>query len=147
VLKRQLLWIPFFGWALRLLEPIAIDRKRSSSIKQLIEQGKKRLSQGRWVIIFPEGTRVKVGETGRYSRSGALLAKETGFPIVPIAHNAGAYWPREAFVKKPGVIHVVIGPPLDPAHYSVEALQEKTKQWIEEKTRTLEKDSIFKHSN
>ena len=99
VLKKQLLLIPFFGWALRLIEPIAIDRKKSSSIKQLLEQGKECLDKGRWVIIFPEGTRMDVGKTGKYSRSGAVLAKETGYSVVPIAHNAGVFWPKKCFYK------------------------------------------------
>lgn len=137
VLKKQLLWIPFFGWALSLIEPIAIDRKKSSSIKQLLNEGKDRLRKGRWVVIFPEGSRMGVGKTGRYSRSGAMLAKESGFPVVPIAHNAGVFWPKKAFVKKPGIIQVVIGPAIDPALYSVDQIHEQAQQWIEETALAL----------
>ncbi len=137
VLKKQLLQIPFFGWGLAMLEPIAIDRSKSSSIKQLLEQGKKRLQQGRWVIIFPEGSRMAVGETGKYSRSGAVLAKESGYKVVPIAHNAGVFWPRNAFVKKPGTIDLVIGPSIDPANLSAEEIQQKAQQWIENTMKTL----------
>jgi len=137
VLKRQLLHIPFFGWALRLIEPIAIDRKKSSSVKQLLEQGRQRLQQGRWVVIFPEGSRIAVGETGRYSRSGAVLAKETGYSIVPIAHNAGVLWPKKAFVKKPGTITVVIGPEIAVADLTTDQIHEKAKNWIEETMATL----------
>ncbi|WP_445971439.1 lysophospholipid acyltransferase family protein [Candidatus Berkiella aquae] len=131
VLKKQLLTIPFFGWALRLIEPIAIDREKSSSIKQLLEQGKTRLQQGRWVVIFPEGSRIAVGKSGRYSRSGAVLAKETGFSVVPIAHNAGVLWPRKAFVKKPGIIHVVIGPEIKADNLTADEIHDKAREWIE----------------
>lgn len=132
VLKKQLLRIPFFGWALSLIEPIAIDREKSSSVKQLLEQGRQRLQQGRWVVIFPEGSRISVGQTGRYSRSGAVLAKESGYSIVPIAHNAGVLWPKKAFVKKPGTISVVIGPEIKVKGLTVDEIHEKAKDWIEE---------------
>ena len=141
VLKKQLLLIPFFGWALRLIEPIAIDRAKANSIKQLLEQGKKRLEQGRWVIIFPEGTRVPVGKIGKYSRSGALLAKESCYKVVPIAHNAGVFWPKNGFIKKPGTISLVIGQALDPAQLSAEEIQEKSKTWIEETVAKLPQTS------
>ncbi len=137
VLKKQLLQIPFFGWGLAMLEPIAIDRSKSSSIKQLLEQGKTRLQQGRWVIIFPEGSRMAVGKAGKYSRSGAVLAKESGYKVVPIAHNAGVFWPRNAFVKKPGTIDLVIGPSIDPANLSAEEIQQKAQEWIENTMKTL----------
>ncbi|MBS0286492.1 MAG: 1-acyl-sn-glycerol-3-phosphate acyltransferase [Proteobacteria bacterium] len=137
VLKKQLLTIPFFGWGLAMLEPIAIDRSKSSSIKQLLNQGKKLLSKGRWVIIFPEGQRRAVGENGKFSRSGAVLAKESGYKIVPLAHNAGICWPRNAFIKKPGTICVVIGPYLDPKHLSADEIQQKAQSWIESTMKTL----------
>jgi len=137
VLKKQLLTIPFFGWALSLLEPIAIDRKKSSSIKQLIVQGKKYLHLGRWVIIFPEGTRVPVGETGRFSRSGALLAKESGYNIVVIAHNAGVCWPKNALLKKPGTIQIVISPVIDSRSLSIDEIQGKAQDWMEKTMQTL----------
>jgi 1-acyl-sn-glycerol-3-phosphate acyltransferase len=131
VLKKQLLYIPFFGWGLAMIEPIAIDRNKNSSIKQLLEQGKKRLQQGRWVIIFPEGSRVAVGESRKYSRSGAMLAKESGYKVVPMAHNAGVFWPRNAFLKKPGKIDVVIGPAIDSKALSIDEIQQKAQEWIE----------------
>lgn len=137
VLKKQLLSIPFFGWALSLIEPIAIDRDKSSSVKQLLEQGRQRLQQGRWVVIFPEGSRIAVGKIGRYSRSGAVLAKETGYSVVPIAHNAGVLWPKKAFVKKPGTISVVIGPEIKVSELTVDEIHEKAKGWIEETMITL----------
>lgn len=137
VLKKQLLSIPFFGWALRLIEPIAVDREKSSSIKQLLEQGRLRLQQGRWVVIFPEGSRIAVGKSGRYSRSGAMLAKATGYSIVPIAHNAGVLWPKKAFVKKPGTIQVVIGPEIKVMGQSADEIHEKARLWIETTMNTL----------
>lgn len=137
VLKKQLLHIPFFGWGLRLLEPIAIDRSKSRSILQLLTQGKARLSQNRWIVIFPEGSRIPVGQTGRYSRSGVVLAKEAQVPIVLIAHNAGKCWPRNAFIKHPGIIDVIISPVLDPASDTIDALQAKAQRWIEDTSRNL----------
>jgi 1-acyl-sn-glycerol-3-phosphate acyltransferase len=137
VLKKQLLAIPFFGWALSLLEPIAIDRKKKSSIKQLLAQGKKRLQQGRWIIIFPEGSRISSGKTGKYSRSGAVLAKETGYPVVLIAHNAGVYWPKQAFIKKPGIVQVVIGPVINPALYTADEIHQQAQEWIETTVKSL----------
>lgn len=137
VLKKQLLQIPFFGWGLAMLEPIAIDRKKSSSIKQLLEQGKTRLKQGRWVVIFPEGSRVAVGESGKFSRSGAVLAKESGYKVVPIAHNAGVFWPRNAFIKRPGTISLVIGPSLDPSTLSADQIKEQAQLWIESTMKLL----------
>lgn len=131
VLKQELLWIPFFGWALALLEPIAINRKRKSAIKQLQEIGTKRLQQGRWVIIFPEGTRVAPGKKHSYSRSGAALSAASGYSIVPIAHNAGEYWPKNSFIKQPGTIYVFIGPSLSPQNYSVDELHRHSEEWIE----------------
>lgn len=137
VLKKQLLAIPFFGWGLAMLEPIAIDRSKSSSIKQLLNQGQKLLNKGRWVIIFPEGERLAPGENGKFSRSGAVLAKETGYKIVPLAHNAGICWPRNAFIKKPGTISVVIGPLLDPNALSADEIQQKAQSWIQTTMKTL----------
>lgn len=138
VLKKQLLRIPFFGWALRLIEPIAIDREKSSSVKQLLEQGEQRLKQGRWVVIFPEGSRIAVGKSGRYSRSGAVLAKSSGYSIVPIAHNAGVLWPKDSFLKKAGIIHVVIGPEIKMSHdLSIDDIHHKVKEWIESTMQTL----------
>lgn len=132
VLKRELLWIPFFGWALKRLKPIAIQRNRSKSILELQKEGKKALQERKWVIIFPEGTRVKIGEKKRYSRSGAILSQETAAPILPIAHNAGLFWPKNSFFKYPGIIQVVIGPLFLPQHYpSSQALNQAVAEWIE----------------
>src|SRR3989344_228648 len=114
VLKRELLWIPLFGWALALLRPIAIDRGAGrQAIEQVIEQGRERLQSGIWVVVFPEGTRVAPGTRRRYGIGGAALAAASGYPVVPVAHNAGSFWPRRGFLKRPGTIRVVIGPVID----------------------------------
>jgi 1-acyl-sn-glycerol-3-phosphate acyltransferase len=113
VLKRELLWIPFVGWGLKLLRPIAINRGQGHrAVNQVVEQGKARLEEGLWVIVFPEGTRVVAGETKKFGFSGALLAMATGKLLVPLSHNAGRFWPRRGLVKKPGTVHVVIGEPI-----------------------------------
>lgn len=132
VIKKELLFIPFFGWGLWALEPIAINRKKTSSIKQLIEQGKEKLSRGRWVVLFPEGSRVAPGELGKLSKSGALLSHKTKKPIVPMVHNAGFCWPRNALIKKPGLITVKIGPPIFPEGRSVEEIHALSEAWIKE---------------
>jgi 1-acyl-sn-glycerol-3-phosphate acyltransferase len=111
VIKKELLWIPFFGWGIAVLNPIAIDRSSGhTAVKRLVEKGTERLQRGEWIVIFPEGTRVRPGERKRYKIGGAILAAESGFPIIPVAHNAGYYWQKGQFVKKPGTIKVVIGP-------------------------------------
>jgi len=130
VLKKELLNIPVFGWGLALLDPIAINRKRFASVKELIHQGKQKLQKGRWVILFPEGTRVKPGEQKRYTRSGFALAEASGYPIVPIAHNAGLFWPKGFFIQKPGVIKVIIGPSINPKGKSIEDIALLTESWI-----------------
>jgi 1-acyl-sn-glycerol-3-phosphate acyltransferase len=113
VLKRELLWIPFVGWGLKLLRPIAINRGEGHrAVNQVVEQGKARLEEGLWVIVFPEGTRVVAGATKKFGFSGALLATATGKLLVPLSHNAGRFWPRRGIVKKPGTVHVVIGEPI-----------------------------------
>lgn len=132
VLKRELLWIPFIGWGLKLLRPIAINRGEGHrAVNQVVEQGKARLSEGLWIIIFPEGTRVVAGETRRFGVSGALLAIASGRSVVPLSHNAGTFWARRGFVKKPGTIRVVIGEAIEPAGKNPRELNEEVKQAIE----------------
>ncbi len=139
VLKRELLWIPVVGTGVWQMHAIAIDRKAGhSAVSQVIEQGKDRLAEGDWVMIFPEGTRMPAGETRRYGVSGALLASQTGSLIVPVAHNAGFYWPRRGLRKKPGVVRVVIGPPIQAAGRDVRELNEAAQAWIESTVRSLE---------
>src|SRR5207248_7872901 len=116
VLKRELLWIPFFGWGLALMSPIAIDRARGArALRTIARRGRERLAQGFWVVVFPEGTRVRPGERRAYQLGGAWLAAAAGAPVVPVAHNAGLFWPRNAFLKRPGTITVRIGPCNDAA--------------------------------
>ena len=111
VVKRELLYVPFFGWAMNLVKPIAIDRSNpKAALKQLAKQGDERLKEGAWVLIFPEGTRIPPGQIGKFSRGGAALAVNAGLPVLPIAHNAGEFWPKEGWAKYPGTIDVVIGP-------------------------------------
>lgn len=138
VLKRELMWAPVFGWVLWLLEPIAIDRRGGgAAVQQVLEQGRARLAAGLWVMIFPEGTRMPVGETRRYGMSGALLAAAEGLPVVPVAHNAGYFWPRRGWLKKPGTIRVVIGPPIETRGVEPRAVNERAQQWVEETVARL----------
>lgn len=132
VLKRELIWAPFFGWALWLLKPIAIDRRGGrAAVEQVIAQGRVRLDDGLWVVIFPEGTRVPFGKTGRFGLSGALLAGATGRPILPVAHDAGRYWPRRGWLKRPGTIRVKIGPPIPTAGRDAREVTAEARAWIE----------------
>ena len=139
VLKRELLWLPMVGLALRQMHAIAIDRKAGhSAVAQVIEQGKQRLDEGDWIVIFPEGTRMAASETRRYGVSGTLLAIETGRLIVPVAHNAGFYWPRRGVMKKPGTVRVVVGTPVATAGREVRELNEEIQAWIEATVRDLD---------
>lgn len=132
VLKKELMYIPFFGWGLAALDQIAIDRKAGrNAVKQVVEQGAKRLKQGRWIIIFPEGTRVPPGERGRYKLGGGVLAEATGAPFVPVAHNAGYFWPRGSFIKYPGTVMVRISPAIDSRGKSAPDIMAAVEQWIE----------------
>ena len=138
VLKRELLWIPFFGWGLALMSPIAIDRSRGvAALRAIARRGRERLTQGFWVVVFPEGTRVAPGASREYHPGGAWLACETGAPVVPVAHNAGLVWPRNAFVKRPGTVTVRIGPPIDPANRDPKTINAIAKSWIEEQQKAL----------
>ncbi|MCI0401801.1 MAG: 1-acyl-sn-glycerol-3-phosphate acyltransferase [Gammaproteobacteria bacterium] len=138
VIKRELLWFPLFGWALATLEPIAIDRAaRGRALKQIIQQGTERLHAGRWVIIFPEGTRVASGKRGPYLPGGGLLAEKTGYPVVPVAHNAGAFWPRKRLIKRPGTIRVVIGPVIESRGKTADEIRRQAEDWIEHTMQSL----------
>lgn len=139
VIKRQILWIPFFGWALQLIfRPIAIDRRsRGRAVKQVIAQGKEKLAAGIWVSVFPEGTRMPPGETRPYGISGAALAKEAGVMIVPVAHNAADFWQRRELTKRPGTMRFCIGPPIDPAGQAPRDTNLLVQAWIENKMREI----------
>ena len=132
VLKRELLWIPFVGWGLKMLRPIAINRGEGHrAVNQVIEQGKARLADGLWIIIVPEGTRVVAGEKRKFGVSGALLAIASGKSVVPLSHNAGAFWPRRGIVKKPGTVHVVIGEAIEPGGKDPRQLNDEVRRSIE----------------
>ena len=132
VLKRELLWLPFFGWGLALTSPIAINRsKGKQAMKQLLAQGKQRLDNGFCVVIFPEGTRMPYGVRGKYKMGGALLGESTGAPVVPVAHNAGKFWARNALLKTPGTITMSIGKPIDPAGHKADEINRQAEEWIE----------------
>jgi 1-acyl-sn-glycerol-3-phosphate acyltransferase len=132
VLKRELLWAPFFGWTLYPLQAIAIDRsKGGAAVKQVISEGKRRLADGIFVSVFPEGTRMPAGETKRYGKSGTLLAQEAKTVILPVAHNAGYHWPRRGLGIIPGEVSFVIGKPIDPAGRSAADVNEEIQAWIE----------------
>jgi len=134
LLKREVIWIPIVGWAVSTYRPIAINRSAGhKAVNQVVKQGRERLAAGMGVIVYPEGTRVAPGQTRKYGISGALLATQTGAPVVPIAHNSGYFWRRRSIIKKPGTIRVVIGPPIDPQGMDPRQLNEQVQQWIEAK--------------
>jgi len=138
VVKRELLRIPFFGWGLAMLSPIAIDRKAGPrALKQMIEQGRERLARGFFIVVFPEGTRSAPGKRGVYRSGGAWLALETGAAILPVAHNAGTYWPRNAFVKQPGTITVSVGRIVRAEGRNAVELMQNIEQWIENETQRI----------
>lgn len=143
VLKKELLWVPVFGWGLATLKPIAIKRSAGrEALRQVVEQGVDRLSKDCWVVIFPEGTRIPFGETRRYAKSGGLLATKTGHVVVPVAHNAGYFWPRKSFLKKSGVIDMVIGPVISPEGKNAAEITEEVRQWIEPTVASLSEPLI-----
>jgi 1-acyl-sn-glycerol-3-phosphate acyltransferase len=132
VLKRELLWIPFFGWGLSMTSPIAINRKAGKkALEQMLRQGIDRVSKGFCIVIFPEGTRIKPKEIGKYHIGGAWLAKKTKINIIPVAHNAGNFWPKNSFLKKPGEITVSIGSSINTSTNTPEEANKIAKDWIE----------------
>lgn len=138
VLKKELLFLPFLGWSFAAMKMISIDRKAGrDALKQVVDQGRDRLKAGYWIIIFPEGTRVAPGQTRRFKPGGAHLAKETGALVVPVAHNAGEVWRRNAFIKHPGLVTVSIGPAIDPAGLSESEISARAQTWIEAEMRRI----------
>ncbi|MEM7255619.1 MAG: lysophospholipid acyltransferase family protein [Pseudomonadota bacterium] len=147
LLKRELLWIPFFGWGLALLRPIAIDRsKRRGALSRLVEQGSARLRDRIWVVVFPEGTRVPPGVRGNYRKGGATLAVRTGSFVVPVAHNAGDFWPRRSALKYPGVIDIVIGTPIPTEGRDAGEVNDEAAAWIEATVARIRGDTSTDHS-
>ena len=131
VFKRELLWVPFFGWGLAALKSISIDRSSGrKAIKQIVKQGQERLDAGIWVTTFPEGTRVAPGEHKRWGIGGAILAQQTGYPIVPVAHNAGEFWAKRSFIKRPGTIQVIIGKPVETKGRKAADINSEVEAWM-----------------
>lgn len=138
VLKKELLKIPFFGWGLAMISPIAIDREAGrEALKDIESQGADRLAKGFWVLIFPEGTRVRHGDKGKYNIGGAWLAAKSGVPVIPVAHDAGRLWPKNAFLKRPGEITVVVGPAIETAGKKPAVINSEVEAWIEAEMRKL----------
>ena len=138
VFKKELIQVPFFGWALGLLRMIPIDRsKGKDAFAQVVVHGRKRLAGGQWIIMFPEGTRIPVGQKGKYKGGGARLAVETNTVVVPIALNSGECWPKNSFVKKPGLVTVSIGKPISPEGLNPVELMQKVENWIESEMRVI----------
>lgn len=142
VFKKELLYVPFFGWAMSRLDMIHIDRaKRSQAFAKVVEQGLHLLRQGVWVIMFPEGTRTERGQQGQYKSGGTRLAVQTGVPVIPIAITSGRCWPRKALIKRPGIVDFSIGPPMASAGRDPEELMREVEAWIEAEMRRLDPDA------
>ncbi|MDR2924518.1 MAG: 1-acyl-sn-glycerol-3-phosphate acyltransferase [Azoarcus sp.] len=138
ILKRELLWIPFLGWGLASIRSIGIDRKAGKdALSQVVDEGRERLKQGLWVAVFPEGTRTPPGVRGRYLPGGAFLAKRAGVAVVPVAHNAGEFWRRQAFLKHPGEVVISIGPVIEAKGVKAEEINRRAKEWIENEMTRL----------
>ncbi|MTV41212.1 1-acyl-sn-glycerol-3-phosphate acyltransferase [Duganella radicis] len=138
VFKKEILYIPFFGWAMALLRMIPIDRKQGkNAFQEVVRHGKRRLAQGLWIIMFPEGTRIPVGKAGKYKSGGTRLAIETGSVVVPIAHNSGECWPKNSFIKRPGLVTVSIGKPISPEGQTPDGMMQQVENWIESEMRVI----------
>jgi 1-acyl-sn-glycerol-3-phosphate acyltransferase len=139
VFKRELLYVPFFGWALGLLKMVQINRKDGKyAFESVIGQGKARMAEGAWVIMFPEGTRTPTGKQGKYKTGGARFAVGTGAPVVPIAHNAGRVWPRNSFLKYAGIVTVSIGKPIETKGLTPDEVNTRVETWIEAEMRRID---------
>ena len=138
LLKKSLLRVPFFGWGLALLRPIAIDRATGTeAMRALVREGRRCLDDGLWVVVFPEGTRLAPGECRPFRRGGAFLAQRTGRAIVPVAHNSGDFWRRRRFIKRPGTIRLVIGPAIDSGSAGPTELNRRAEEWVHAKTASI----------
>ncbi|MFM6996499.1 MAG: lysophospholipid acyltransferase family protein [Limnohabitans sp.] len=142
VFKRELLRVPFFGWAMGRLDMIHIDRsQRAQAFNKVVTQGRRLMAQGVWVIMFPEGTRIDRGQRGQYKTGGTRLAIEAGVPVIPIAVTSGRCWPRRAFIKRPGVVDISIGRPIPSAGRQPEELMAEVEAWIEAEMRRLDPEA------
>jgi len=138
VLKKELLRVPIFGWGLAVISPIAIDRTAGKkAVDQIVEQGEEKLNQGRWVIIFPEGTRISPGVDSKYKMGGFIFATRITHPVLPIAHNAGEFWPKHSFVKYPGVITVSIGQPFNASGMEPSDVKQQVEGWIKKELEII----------
>jgi 1-acyl-sn-glycerol-3-phosphate acyltransferase len=142
VFKRELLFVPFFGWTMGLLKMVHIDRRQGKdAFQSVVRQGREYMAEGAWVIMFPEGTRTRVGAQGKYKSGGARFAVEAGVPVVPIAHNAGHVWPRKSFLKYAGIVTVSIGKPIDTTGLAPDEVNRRVEQWIETEMRRIDPGS------
>jgi 1-acyl-sn-glycerol-3-phosphate acyltransferase len=142
VFKKELIYVPFFGWAMGRMDMIHIDRSlRTQAFNRVVEQGKRLLAQGIWIIMFPEGTRIPRGQKGVYKHGGTRLAVETGAPVVPIAVTSGKVWPRKAFIKRPGLVDISIGKPIPSQGRDPDELMREVESWIESEMRRLDPEA------
>jgi len=142
VFKRELLWVPFFGWGIGLLKMIHIDRSQGrDAFESVVQQGQRKLDEGRWIIMFPEGTRIPRGRQGKYKSGGSRLAIRTAAPVIPMAVNSAACWPKRPWIKRPGLITVSIGPPIDSDGLSPDQLSTEVERWIEAEMRRIDPDA------
>ena len=145
VFKKELLYVPFFGWAMAKMDMIHIDRsKRAQAFNKVVAQGKRLLAQGTWVIMFPEGTRIPRGQQGQYKNGGTRLAVETGAPVIPIAVTSAKCWPRKAFIKRPGVVEFSIGKPIPSQGREPDELMREVEAWIEAEMHRLDPEA-YRH--
>ncbi len=148
VIKKELLWLPFFGWGLRALDPIAINRKAGrKAISQIVEQGINRLKQGIWIVIFPEGTRSKPGTKLPYKKGGAILASKSEHKVIPVAHTAGEYWPKGFFSRQTGTIVMSIGPAIETKGKKADQIMQEAETWIENKMKELSTIPSYPEAN
>ena len=142
VFKKELLYVPFFGWAMSRMDMIHIDRsQRAQAVHKVVEQGKRLMAQGVWVILFPEGTRIARGQKGVYKSGGSRLAIETGAPVIPVAVTSAKCWPRKAFIKKPGIVDISIGKPIPSAGRKPDELMREVEAWIEAEMHRLDAEA------
>lgn len=146
VFKKELLYVPFFGWAMAKMDMIHIDRsKRAQAFSRVVEQGRRLLAQGTWVIMFPEGTRISRGEQGTYKSGGTRLAVQTGAPVIPVAVTSAKCWPRKALLKRPGVVEFSIGKPIPSVGRDPDDLMREVEAWIEAEMRRLDPQAYSAH--